>query len=87
MNIANENSKRYLEDVKLRILQNLKTIDHAPSVQMHEVPPDFFTRQMESEERANPDVRFLGGRRQAPTELYEDDHDNENAGTARPNRA
>lgn len=39
--LDNKNSKRYLESVKQRVLEQLRYIDHAPSVRMDEIPPDF----------------------------------------------
>lgn len=37
-------------------------IDHAPSVQMHEVPPDYFDQDMYDAHKDNtdPDVRVPG---------------------------
>lgn len=38
--LDNKNSKKYLESVKNYILEQLRFIGHAPSVQMQEIPPD-----------------------------------------------
>jgi histone deacetylase 1/2 len=38
--IPNLNTREDLEKTKIKILQNLSAIDHAPSVQMQEIPPD-----------------------------------------------
>lgn len=38
--IDNKNSKKYLESVKQEILEQLRYLNHAPSVQMSEIPPD-----------------------------------------------
>lgn len=38
--LDNKNSKKYLECVKTYILEQLRFIGHAPSVQMQEIPPD-----------------------------------------------
>ncbi|KAJ6967427.1 hypothetical protein NC652_004854 [Populus alba x Populus x berolinensis] len=38
----NLNSKSYLSTIKMQVLDNLRCIQHAPSVQMQEVPPDFY---------------------------------------------
>ena len=43
---------------------------------MHQVPPDLFTVEMDNEERIDPDVRVTSSRRQAGTEMYDDDKDN-----------
>lgn len=41
--LQNQNNKIELEKIKTTILQNLSTISHAPSVQMHCVPPDLYS--------------------------------------------
>lgn len=38
--IDNKNSKRYIESVKQNVLEQLRFLDHAPAVQMREIPPD-----------------------------------------------
>jgi hypothetical protein len=39
-NVPNLNSPEELEKVKTAVFATLKELDHAPSVQMHTVPPD-----------------------------------------------
>ena len=39
--LDNKNSKKYVESVKQRVLEQLRYIDHAPSVRMDDIPPDF----------------------------------------------
>jgi len=72
----NLNSKQYLENVKIKVLENLRLLQGAPGVQMHEVPPDmsFMNDEAESEEaeemerpRLITDVR----------EFYDDEDDND----------
>jgi histone deacetylase HOS2 len=36
----NKNTKKYLESMKIKILDQLRYIQHAPSVQLQEIPPD-----------------------------------------------
>ncbi|KAK7687382.1 hypothetical protein QCA50_009247 [Cerrena zonata] len=48
--IDNKNSKKYLESVKLEILEQLRYLTHAPSVQMQEIPPDITGLTEEEEE-------------------------------------
>jgi histone deacetylase 1/2 len=56
-NMENLNSYQYLEALKIQILENLKEIPFAPSVQMQDVPSyglgtfDHTEWQSESEER------------------------------------
>lgn len=46
----NVNSKDTLEDITARVLQNLKCIRGAPSVQMHPVPPDWVLNRATAQE-------------------------------------
>ncbi|ODV76775.1 histone deacetylase phd1 [Suhomyces tanzawaensis NRRL Y-17324] len=53
--IDNKNSKKYLESVKQEILEQLRYLNHAPSVQMSEIPPDL-TGLTDEEEDAIRDL-------------------------------
>ena len=48
-NMANLNSRDYLEKLKTRIMENLRHIQFAPSVQMHSVPAEMFTGEVDSD--------------------------------------
>lgn len=39
-NIQNLNTKKFLEGIKVKIMQNLSRLEHAPSVPFHEVEND-----------------------------------------------
>lgn len=52
----NLNNKQYIETIRQFLYENLKLLDHAPSVQMHDVPPDIINTDNENDE-GNPDVR------------------------------
>eukprot|EP00270_Netrium_digitus_P000510 TRINITY_DN10560_c0_g1_i1.p1 TRINITY_DN10560_c0_g1~~TRINITY_DN10560_c0_g1_i1.p1 ORF type:complete len:441 (+),score=102.48 TRINITY_DN10560_c0_g1_i1:178-1500(+) len=54
--MENMNSRNYLNDIKVQVLENLRHVIHAPSVQMHEVPPDTYIAEID-EDDANPDER------------------------------
>ena len=64
-NMENMNSREYLEKVKYclfltrrtKILENLRHLPHAPSVQMHHVPNDLFSDD-DDEEDEDKDVRI-----------------------------
>ncbi|ODQ54156.1 histone deacetylase Clr6 [Saitoella complicata NRRL Y-17804] len=57
-NMENGNTPAYLEKIRLQVLQNLSNTKFAPSVQMQDVPPDFFSRDDEDEDDIiNPDSR------------------------------
>eukprot|EP00605_Chrysophyceae_sp_TOSAG23-4_P000355 GSChrysophyteH1.ASY1.ANO1.402.1 assembled CDS len=40
-NMENQNKKEHLDAITQRVLQNLKNLQGAPSIQMHPVPPDW----------------------------------------------
>jgi histone deacetylase 1/2 len=59
--MQNLNDPRELEKTKIKLLQNLSLIEHAPSVQMQQVPPDFYLlddKLSAEQDRADPDVRM-----------------------------
>ncbi|CAN6452418.1 unnamed protein product [Victoria cruziana] len=78
-NIENLNSKSYLSTIKTQILENLRSMQHAPAVQMQEIPPDFYIPDIEDEQ--NPDERSNVHARdrqiQRDDEFYDDDNDND----------
>ncbi|XP_044483788.1 histone deacetylase 9 isoform X1 [Mangifera indica] len=78
--IENLNSKSYLSTIKMQVLENLRCIQHAPSVQMQEVPPDFYIPDFDEDEQ-NPDERVdqhtQDKQIQRDDEFYEGDNDND----------
>jgi len=84
--MENMNRPEILQNITNRILQNLKNLQGAPSVQMQPVPPDFIlnntTTPMEYED-ANPDKKGQALTREGaikpvhPSEHFEDDKDND----------
>eukprot|EP01080_Neovahlkampfia_damariscottae_P010255 gene10255-2674_t len=52
----NYNSREYLATKRNQILENLRQLKGAPSVQMHEIPPDTFYEE-DDEDDIDPDVR------------------------------
>ncbi|KAJ9558919.1 hypothetical protein OSB04_013533 [Centaurea solstitialis] len=78
--IENFNSKSYLGTIKMQVMENLRCIQHAPSVQMQEVPPDFYIPDFDEDER-NPDERTdqhtQDKQIQRDDEYYEGDNDND----------
>eukprot|EP00253_Pinus_taeda_P029905 PITA_29905 len=56
-NMENLNRKTYLRAIKVQFLENLRAIQHAPSVQMHEVPLDFYIPDIDEDE-LNPGERM-----------------------------
>jgi len=81
-NMENQNSYEYLEKHKIQLLENLSKIKGAPSVQMHEVPPDSYYLSDEDEDLdqdQNPDSRSTMFRNDRSIhrseEYYDDDYD------------
>ena len=64
--IENLNTKSYLQDIQQKVLENLRALEHAPGVAMHEVPPDSMLPEFD-EDDLNCDERNGGetGRRRA----------------------
>jgi hypothetical protein len=54
----NGNAKSYLQAIKNSIMENLRSIVHAPSVQMHEVPPDSYIPEVDQDDLTSPDERI-----------------------------
>lgn len=76
--MENFNTKSRLNELKTSILMNLSTIQHAPSVQMHQVPSDFFLEDYDEDEdpadqriSEHPLNEFV----QPANEFYENDQD------------
>jgi len=62
-NMSNSNTKEDLEQTKIAVLQQLSELDHAPSVQMQQVPPDMYLMDLmeernDNEKDASVDARF-----------------------------
>ncbi|CAL9191480.1 unnamed protein product [Musa hybrid cultivar] len=79
-NMENLNSKSYLSTIKVQVLESLRCIQHAPGVQMQEVPPDFYIPEFDEDEQ-NPDERVdqhtTDKQIQRDDEYYEGDNDND----------
>mmetsp|Transcript_33202 Transcript_33202/g.63734 ORF Transcript_33202/g.63734 Transcript_33202/m.63734 type:complete len:430 (+) Transcript_33202:466-1755(+) len=57
--VDNTNTKAYMNNVKQTVMEHLRAIEHAPGVQMHEVPPDHFLPEFEEDyEETDPDERM-----------------------------
>jgi histone deacetylase 1/2 len=87
-NMENQNSYEYLEKHKIQLLENLSKIKGAPSVQMHEVPPDsyYMSDEEDEDQDANGDARtsiFRSDKsRHRAEEYYDDDYDLDHDNTA-----
>ncbi|KAJ3123045.1 histone deacetylase [Nowakowskiella sp. JEL0407] len=75
--LENQNSRGYLESVKIQVAEYLRCIQHAPSVQMQEVPPDLqgFREngnwEVDEEEDKNPDTKGVFAKRREKELLEE----------------
>eukprot|EP01097_Dermamoeba_algensis_P009230 TRINITY_DN6434_c0_g1_i1.p1 TRINITY_DN6434_c0_g1~~TRINITY_DN6434_c0_g1_i1.p1 ORF type:complete len:439 (+),score=66.82 TRINITY_DN6434_c0_g1_i1:84-1400(+) len=80
--IDNLNTRQYLENLKAKSLENIRSLEGAPSVQMSEVPPDLFLPDYDDED-LDPDshvTRDSTGQfdQISPeNEFYDDDMDND----------
>ncbi|ODM95606.1 Histone deacetylase 3 [Orchesella cincta] len=76
----NANTKQYLELIVKHVCDNLKLLAHAPSVQMHDVPPDALN--LDNIEELNPDERMSqleeDKRIDNASEYYDGDNDVDN---------
>ncbi len=79
-NVENANTREELERTKIQIFELLSRLPGAPSVQMQEIPPDFFIQEVDQDEYCSPDKRIRsilskdGGERKSPAgELYDED--------------
>ncbi|XP_077980928.1 histone deacetylase 3-like [Glandiceps talaboti] len=75
--IENLNSKQYIDQVRQTVHENLKALNHAPSVQMQDVPPDLLS--LERIDEPNPDIRDpqqdQDNRIEPANEFYDGDKD------------
>ncbi|KAL6577415.1 Histone deacetylase 9 [Orobanche minor] len=78
--MENLNSKSYLNTIRQQVCENLSAIQHAPGVQMQEVPPDFYIPDFD-EDRQNPNERVNRHMQdkhvQRDDEYYDGDNDND----------
>eukprot|EP01035_Chromulina_nebulosa_P017258 gene17258-22789_t len=81
--MENHNKPEQLVNITNRILQNLKNIQGAPSVQMHPIPPDFIIKNFEINEdkvmddKSEPINKDGGLKPEHPAEFYDNDKDND----------
>jgi len=84
-NRENLNTKEYLENTKSKLLEMLRTIEQAPSVQMHEVPRDQY--RLDNAKEMDPDIRVSQEDQdrfiESEKEFYRDDLDQDES----PNQA
>ncbi|KAH7372711.1 hypothetical protein KP509_17G017200 [Ceratopteris richardii] len=79
-NMENLNSKTYLSAIKMQVFENLRNLQHAPSVQMHEVPPDWYIPDI-NEDELDPEEHIHQHMQdklvQRDDEFYAGDYDND----------
>jgi len=71
--IDNLNTRGYLESLRMKVAETLRALDHAPSVQMNEVPPDIWTCDDDDNDDSGQQHQFIT----SDGELYDDDYDND----------
>ena len=72
-NVINANSKEYLEKLKEKVLENLRQLTAAPSVQMQEVPSTYYPS--DDDDDIDPDYLPVKDRPQPAGEFYDGDRD------------
>ncbi|KAL2914062.1 Histone deacetylase 1 [Polyrhizophydium stewartii] len=81
-NMENMNSREYLDRMKAQILENLRHINHAPSVQMHQVPHDTYSSDDEDDDNESKERRLsqkhIDKRRVPENELSDSDDEGDN---------
>jgi len=83
--LENANTRVYLDTIKQTVHECLKDLQHAPSVQLQDVPPDLINLDdLEGEPDPNPDVRNAedeeNKRIQPSNEYYDGEKDNDKDG-------
>ncbi|CAN8066691.1 unnamed protein product [Agarophyton chilense] len=71
--VKNHNTPSYIGKVTEKIMENLRCLSAAPSVQMQEIPPIFYCS--DDEDELDTDQRFLPHGKQADGEFYDDCND------------
>jgi hypothetical protein len=90
--MENVNSRDTLQDITGRVLQNLKCLQGAPSVQMHPVPPDWVLNRVTAQEMEDnhPDASTKseqslnnhgGTRKEHEAEFYDSNKDQDHVDT------
>ncbi|TPX36616.1 hypothetical protein SmJEL517_g01150 [Synchytrium microbalum] len=77
-NMENQNSREYLDKIKIKIIENLRHIPSAPSVQTQEVPGDGFSSDDEEDDEATKDTRItqrMSDRHRVPENELSDSED------------
>lgn len=69
----NLNSRQYLEGIKAQVLENLRALQGAPSVQMAQMPPALHSDDEQDEDRDDPEQRNDPHR--DANEAFENDQD------------
>lgn len=72
--LDDQNSRDYIDKLKIKVMENLRCLNAAPSVQMQEMPPTYFVS--EDEEERDPDKRVLSLQKEAEGEFYDHERDN-----------
>lgn len=72
-NIPDLNDVKYLERLKEKVLENLREVEGAPSVQMQQIPSEADLRDIEQDDRDEEIERW--GKRQTDGEFFDDDCD------------
>ncbi|KAH9097087.1 hypothetical protein Ae201684P_011816 [Aphanomyces euteiches] len=69
-NMENLNTQAYLNEIKQELFEQLRQLDHAPSVPFHDVPAKIVKEEAD-EDMGNPDEHTVNDAPQHPAEFYD----------------
>ncbi|KAJ3014498.1 histone deacetylase [Thoreauomyces humboldtii] len=74
-NMENLNTREYLEKINIAVLENLRHVAHAPSVQMHHVPFDEWSSNDEEEDKDERITQSMSDKYRIPENGLSDSED------------
>lgn len=77
LKVENLNSRAYLEKVRAKVLEHIRMLQGAPSVQMPEIPPEIDRDEPEDDPDVRESQRQVDERVEVDNEFYDDDRDND----------
>jgi len=75
-NFENHNTRNYLEGLRMKVIESLRMLQHAPGVQMQEIPPDPIRFTQDNwEDGMSDDDRVESSSVASDNDYYSDDND------------
>ncbi|XP_065904416.1 histone deacetylase 3-like [Dysidea avara] len=76
--IDNQNTRQYLDQIRQLVVDNLKILAHAPSVQMQQAPPDILSMELTCDEEKTTAEAEEDKRVEHSGEMFDSDKDQDN---------